>query len=151
MQFYLHISLCVCPTTAAVAQPLSVGLYDGTPVTESSCITIDVPDKLVHGQQLQIAGTASQGSVNVLAFDMDDGVAEVVVKDCDLPDINATFELDVSRGTFAMTVLDWTDDADPQCAYLLEHSISIQDPITSINVSFPGPDVATLTELELVD
>jgi len=86
--------------------------------------------------------------VLTISFDIDDGVGAFELRDCDLPHINSSYNLDVSLGTFAMTMIDWTDDPNPDCTHVVHHTISYQDPVTSVDVS-TLPEIAIRNETEI--
>jgi len=73
---------------------------------------------------LLMEGSATNGSVNALAFDIDhqDGIVGIKLSYCGLPNFNYSTYPTVNVGTYGMTVVDWTDDSG--CRLLLQQNIT---------------------------
>jgi len=128
---------------------LSMNMYTYEPPTTSGCIALVIPETLNPGTPLEISGSAVSGAINALAVDITDGTAMLHLTDCNLPELNISADLDLPYGSYDLTAVDWTDDTD--CSLLVEQTITIQDPITQINVSMLPPiAVSNETEIELV-
>jgi len=130
--------------TEAVGQ-LSIDTYAGEPSNSSACIHITMPDVIGTEEEFSVRGSVSKGTVNALSFDVD-GIGIFSLTQCDLRWINESYDLGLSHGTYAVTLVDWTDD--PSCSLLVEHTLVVADPITELNVS-TLPDVAVSNETEI--
>lgn len=94
--------------------------------TSSSCIDLVIADKLTYGSTIEIGGSATSGTKNALAYDIDyeDGVVNVDFSECDLPAIDYSTEQTFYGvfGTYGMTVIDWTDDLS--CSLIVHRNLT---------------------------
>ena len=73
-------------------------------------MNLNNPDELEISQPLAFDGSASNGTMSVLAFETDDGNGMFNLIYCDLHWITESYDLGLSHGAYEMTVNDWTDD-----------------------------------------
>jgi len=139
----------VFSATEVVGQ-LSIDIYSGEPSNTSSCINVDIPDDVAVGQPLVFEGSATSGTINALTAEIGDAIGMFSLRDCNLHWLNQSYDLqEISPGTYPMTVIDWTDDAS--CSLLVEHSLTVLELITGLNVStLPAAVTRNESVLELV-
>ena len=124
-------------------------LYSGEPPSATDCLDLTVPFVVEYGEPLEIDGFAWNGSKNALAMDIEDTAGLFILTDCNLSLLNISHDLGLPYGTFNMVLIDWTDD--PTCSLMIEQTLSVVDPITSVNMSdLPAIAVRNETQLELV-
>ena len=132
-----------------VVGELSLDLYSGEPSNTSSCINVDIPETLTVGQTLVLNVSASNGDMNVLAYDPEEDTDILALSECNLHSLNYSYDLIPMDVTYPMAVIDWTDD--PRCSLRVEHTLNVLELITELNVStLPAIAIGNETELKLV-
>jgi len=133
----------------AVGQ-LDIDLFSGDPTSSSSCINLNVPDEVEMDEPLMFEGSASSGTVNALVFEAGTDTEVFAMSQCHLHGINESYDLELSHGTYEMTIIDWTDD--PGCdSLLVEHTITTAELITELDLSsIPDLAVSNETDFELL-
>jgi len=128
-QLYVNMLIGLC-LIAALAQ-LYLAPYESLPIT-STCASIDVPEGANPGTTVEFRGTATNGSINALAVDIND-VLSIVEMAREQLDVAISYSGYATISTHNIAAIDWSDADD--CALLSETILYIQNSIIDANFS----------------
>lgn len=108
--------------------------YESLPTT-STCASIDVPEGANPGTTVEFKGTATNGSINTFAVDLNN-VVSIVEMVREQLDITISYSGYATIRTYNITAVDWSDASN--CAILSESVLYIQNSIIDANFSVPS-------------
>jgi len=111
----------VLSATEVVGQ-LSIDIYTSEPLNSSACVDATMPDVIGSDEEFPVRVSASSGTINAMGLDDDEGIAIFSLVNCDLADINQSFDLGLApTQRHGLVLIDWTDDTG--CSFLVEHTL----------------------------